>query len=167
MVYFKGLIIFHFIRHRLTIATCLHSSPFSISVSRYIRLLALSAVVVPWEMGMDIFLLQYNISLGLYPYSSWADVHEDFSHVGHLPWISYPDKVRQALMVAWWITPISCIYLFIFFGIGSEAMKDYRRIFHWFKKYILRLKTVPQSEDEISLCLPVMSVISYIPLVFH
>lgn len=151
-----GSIIFHFIRHRLTFATCLHSSPFSISVSRYIRLLALSAVVVPWEMGMDIFLLQYNISLGLNPYSSWASVHEDFSRVRHLPWVSYPDKVRHALMVAWWIVPTSCINLFIFFGIGSEAMKDYRRIFNWFKKYIMRQKTAPQPEDENSLCLPVI-----------
>lgn len=100
--------------------------------------MALAIVEMCWDTGTNIYILYTNIVAGLRPWISWADVHSDFSRVGQFPNFLVPQAVIKNFIFQWWIIPVSCIFFFIFFGFSEEAVSDYRAVFFWICRNILR-----------------------------
>lgn len=128
---FGVLIIIHLIRYKITIRACLHESPSSISVSRFVRLLALSFIVMLVDNVENIYISVFNINQGLSPYTSWADVHYNFSRIARFPRFLISDADYATSVALWWIVPTSCIFFFACLATGEEAMKDYRTVHGW------------------------------------
>jgi len=95
------------------------SNTSGITLSRYIRLLCLSTIVVLWETGENIYLLWYNISKGVEPYLNWEDLHFNFSRVARFPRFLLMDDVYHALVTALWIPPTGAIAFCLCFVHGG------------------------------------------------
>ncbi|KIJ47227.1 hypothetical protein M422DRAFT_28897 [Sphaerobolus stellatus SS14] len=138
-------VLYHFIRHRITFMQYLNTCPSSISMSRYVRLMALSSIEVFWEIAANVYVIHYDLAtFGIRPYVSWDFVHFGFSRVGQFPRFLLLDSQFQAVLIQWWIIPAACMAFFLFFGTGEEAMKDYATVGNWIKKYIFRQTIVPK-----------------------
>jgi pheromone a factor receptor len=55
------------------------------------------------------------------------------------------------MMFLWWAMPASSIIFFVFFGFGEEARKEYRKLWTWFKRTILRRKDEKSSKLAVSI----------------
>ncbi|KIJ47226.1 hypothetical protein M422DRAFT_164127, partial [Sphaerobolus stellatus SS14] len=142
-------VLYHFLRHRITFVSYLNTCPLSISISRYIRLMALSSIEVVWEIAANLYVIIFDLTrFGLQPYVSWTFVHFDFNRIGQFPRFLIPDSQFQAVLVQWWIVPAACMAFFLFFGTGEEAMKDYATVGNWIKKYIFRQTIVPKPHSQ-------------------
>jgi len=93
-----------------------------------------------WGTIFTSYNMYINVSPGLRPWTNWADVHSNFARVDLFPAISIPPEFLRVMMVFWWAMPASSFIFFLFFGFGEEAVKEYRRVWTWFKKTILRRK---------------------------
>ena len=145
-LFYGSKVVYHFIHHRITFMTYLNTCPSSISVSRYIRLMALSSVEVFWELAANIYVLYFNLKLnGLPAYRNWAWVHFDFNRIDRNPRFLVPDNVFEAFLITWWIIPSACFAFFLFFGAGEEAMEDYRNVINWVRVHIFRQTIIPKS----------------------
>lgn len=131
----------HFIRRRLTFAAQLQNSNSALTPNRYLRLIAMAVTEMVWGTVFTAYNLYNNASPGLRPWTTWADVHSNFSRVDLYPASSIPPQFLQSMMVFWWVMPASSIIFFLFFGFGEEAQKEYRKLVVWFKRTILRRKT--------------------------
>ncbi|KIJ47231.1 hypothetical protein M422DRAFT_66561 [Sphaerobolus stellatus SS14] len=143
----------HFLRHRISFATHLRNSQSAISPSRYFRLMALAIVEITWDTGTNIYILYYNIIGGLRPWTTWTNVHSNFSRVGRFPNFLVPIDVIHNFIFQWWIIPISCIFFFLFFGTGEEAMRNYRAGIAWISLHVFR-----RSESKENGILPIHSI---------
>ncbi|KIJ56309.1 hypothetical protein M422DRAFT_239533 [Sphaerobolus stellatus SS14] len=142
-------VLYHFLHHRITFMSYLNTCPSSISISRYIRLMALSSIEVVWEITANLYVIIFDLThFGLKPYVSWTFVHFDFNRIGQFPRFLTPDSQFQAVLVQWWIVPVACMAFFLFFGTGEEAIKDYATVGNWIKKYIFRQTIVPKPHSQ-------------------
>ncbi|KIJ47232.1 hypothetical protein M422DRAFT_205956 [Sphaerobolus stellatus SS14] len=132
------LVLRHFLRHRISFASHLRNSQSAISPNRYFRLMALAIIEITWDTGMNIYVLWFNISGGLRPWTNWDDVHSNFSRIGRFPRFLLPDSLWQQYILQWWILPVSCVFFFIFFGFSGEALADYRTGISWVCRTIFR-----------------------------
>lgn len=132
------MVVRHFVGHRIRFMTYLKTCPSSISVSRYVRLLCLASIEVFWEFAANIYILWYNVHLGLEPYVNWAFVHFDFSRVQQYPRFFFTNEIFNSIQFMWYIPSIGCIVFFLIFGTGEEAVKDYRAVIRWVWVKILR-----------------------------
>jgi len=130
----------HFIRRRLTFAAHLKNSNSALTTNRYLRLIAMAITEMVWGTALTAYTLYNNVSPGVRPWTNWADVHSNFSRVDLFPAGTLPPGFLRNMMFLWWTMPASSIIFFLFFGFGEEAMKEYRRVWAWFKKTVLRRK---------------------------
>jgi len=141
---YGALVLYHFIRHRMAFTQYLSTCPSSISVSRYIRLMALSSVEIGWELAANIYVLQYNLKIGGFYTYEWGVVHSNFGRIARWPRFLLTDSIYQTFLIEWWIVPAACMAFFLFFGTGEEAMKDYRFVINWVRKNIFH-QTIKES----------------------
>ncbi|KAL8968630.1 MAG: hypothetical protein Q9183_002375, partial [Haloplaca sp. 2 TL-2023] len=97
--------------------------------SRFLRLFLLSSALVLVFLPLQLYVLYRNASIPLLPYS-WKEIHGyHWMDVVMMP-------THGEVPLDRWITIVLGIFVFLFFGLGSDAMKMYRK---WFTK--LRLDT--------------------------
>ncbi|KIJ45903.1 hypothetical protein M422DRAFT_29555, partial [Sphaerobolus stellatus SS14] len=145
---YAGLILRNLFWNRVTLSACLNNSASSIGLSRYIRLLFLSTITVIYEAAFDLYLIVYNLKVGgLSPYNSWQDVHANFSRIGRFPRFLLPNVDFASLLATWWIPTASCLFFFLCFVLGDEAIKDYRSFIRWIIVKILRRAVEPKVEE--------------------
>ncbi|KAF8960683.1 pheromone A receptor-domain-containing protein [Flammula alnicola] len=128
----------NFVRRRLTFAAHLQNSNSALTTNRYLRLIAMSLTEMVWGTSLTAYNLWSNASPGLRPWTNWADVHSNFSRVDLFPTDGIPPEFIRTMMLFWWTLPASSLIFFVFFGFGEEAMKEYRKMWTWFKKTVLR-----------------------------
>lgn len=95
-----------------------------------------------WGTILTSYNLYNNVSGGLRPWTSWADVHSNFSRIDQFPETVIPPEFRRVMMLFWWAMPVSSFIFFLFFGFGEEAKKEYVKGWHWTKTTILRKRPV-------------------------
>ncbi|KIJ25319.1 hypothetical protein M422DRAFT_62264 [Sphaerobolus stellatus SS14] len=132
------LVLRHFLHHRISFAAHLKNSQSALTAGRYFRLMSLAIVEIVWDSGCNIYVLYTNVVSGLRPWTSWADVHSNFSRIGRFPNFLLSQDVISSFLFQWWIIPISCFFFFGFFGFSEEAISDYRVAFRWVSRVIFR-----------------------------
>lgn len=119
----------------------LATSDSSLTLPRYIRLMIMTFFLGSWNVAL-ISLSTANEYLGgtggLLPWTSWAAVHEGFGFIGQYHDSDFPSGTLLCIYLLWWAVPMSGLAFFAFFGIGEEAMKDYRANVAWVARVIFR-----------------------------
>lgn len=131
-----GLALVHFFKRRLTFGRHLDSS--GLTTSRYFRLMCMS--IVEMTIGITISSIDTwsNYQYGMRPWTSWSEVHSNFSQINQFPWVEIPQTTRNWTLGLWWTVPISSVIFFAFFSFGEDAVREYRACFMWFRRVVLR-----------------------------
>ncbi|KAF8981163.1 GPCR fungal pheromone mating factor [Cyathus striatus] len=144
----------HFIRRRLTFAAHLQNSNSALTTNRYLRLIAMAITEMFWGTALTTFNLYNNAAPGLRPWTTWADVHSNFSRVDVYPVAFLPPAFLKSMLLLWWALPVSSFIFFIFFGFGEEALKEYHKIWVWFRVKALRKKPAEPKASSLIASLP-------------
>lgn len=106
------------------------SSNTSLTLSRYIRLMALAST----EMLLTTPLASLQMVIGLTgqplePWRSWADTHYNFSRVILVSSVNWRNSGLPAvsLEITRWSAPLCAFVFFLFFGFAEESRRNYRR----------------------------------------
>ncbi|KAH9856256.1 GPCR fungal pheromone mating factor [Lenzites betulinus] len=139
MIY-ASLALYHFLRHRVTFAAILQNSNSSITPNRYLRLMALAITEIIWQIVLTVLPMYDNISFGLRPWTTWADVHSDWLRVDPYYLAEFEPAYKAQLFLFFFAIPASCLLFFFFFGFGEQAVSDYRQLFVWIRQKVFRQK---------------------------
>ena len=138
---YAALALHNFIRRRLTFSAHLQNSNSALTTNRYLRLIAMALTEMSWGTTLTAYNLWNNVSVGLRPWTTWDDVHSNFSNVHFFPALFIPKEYLRIMMLFWWSIPASSFIFFAFFGFGEEAVKEYMKIWTWFKIVVLRKRS--------------------------
>ncbi|KDQ50566.1 hypothetical protein JAAARDRAFT_141725 [Jaapia argillacea MUCL 33604] len=130
----------YFVERRSSFANHLQDSNSGLTTSRYFRLLALSGSEMCWGILVTSLNMWFTFRHGILPWTSWDDVHFQFSGIGQFPTLFIPQSELAWTFFLWWTIPISAFLFFGFFSFGQESMRDYRACIAWFSRVILRRK---------------------------
>jgi len=115
-----------FLVRRLQFRTILASSSSGLSVSRYLRLIALAVTDVTILIVNDVIGIAVSfIVLPVKHYPSFSKVHHDFSLISQFPEEYVPPLTHSTLVFTLYNAPLYSIVFFIFFGLGEEAVAEY------------------------------------------
>ena len=107
-------------RYRNNFAEILSSSNSNLTKKRFLRLFGLSLALLLIMMPGEFYLLSQNLAMPLIPYS-WALVHgPDWGHIMLIP-------SEGTVAVDRWLQIAVGFAVFIFFGLGSDALEMYRK----------------------------------------
>jgi len=103
----------------------------SLTRSRYIRLMCVSATEILGTIPLGTLYIIKNAQLGVEPWRGWAYVHKNYSAVYQVPssiWKNDPDSVFGLEMYRWSL--VLCAFLFFaLFGFADEARRHYRSVY--------------------------------------
>ncbi|KAJ6476698.1 Rcb2.42 [Mycena vitilis] len=128
---FSALAFRAFYIRRRTFTTFLQDKKSSFTAHRYLRLMVITLVLATWEGIVMGIVYGLTFKSPLRPYTSWADVHSDFSRVDQFPAAFIPSDVLVWTYVSWWTIPISAFIFFCAFSFGEDAAKEYGPVFRW------------------------------------
>ncbi|KAJ6617169.1 pheromone A receptor-domain-containing protein [Mycena sp. CBHHK59/15] len=129
-----GLALLNFFRRRLAFTRMLKDSNSPLTTSRYVRLMAMTTVIGTWT-ALSISLGMYTTySDGLRPWTSWSDVHSDFSRIDPYPIALIPKAALRWTYFLWWALPISSLFFFLFFSFGEDVLKEYGSLIKWLRR---------------------------------
>lgn len=138
---FAGMALHHFAQRRLEFEQHLRNSQSSLNTARYMRLMALAITEMCWGQSLGCYIIYLNVrENGVRPYTSWADVHYNFSRIALYPAWVVPRWTMDRLLLSWWILPITAVLFFLFFGFSEEALEGYASTFRWTRRRIFRQK---------------------------
>jgi pheromone a factor receptor len=95
--------------------------------------MALASTEVLFVLPMSIFLYVFNLKTAPpLPYVSWKYVHANFSRIAFISRFLLDQNKTQIVVfeLSRWCMPIAAFLFFIFFGLASEARKQYRVIWY-------------------------------------
>ncbi|PPR02536.1 hypothetical protein CVT24_001962 [Panaeolus cyanescens] len=138
-IVFAGLALRHFLKRRLSFAAHLNASNTALTTSRYLRLMTMAALQMVWSISVTSFSMWFTASfVPLRPWTTWDDVHFEFSRIDVFIDVLTPPLLRQAYYTLWWVVPVSTWLFVAFFSFGKDAMDEYRKCFVWFRVNVLR-----------------------------
>ena len=117
--------------HRIRFNQAVSSSN-SLTVSRYLRLIALCCTVMTLATPLSAFSIYINTAgLQIQPWISWENTHYNFSFVELFPTFVWQGKLAShiAIEMGRWIYPCSGILFFMLFGFADEARRCYGAAF--------------------------------------
>lgn len=130
-----GMAFMHFFRRRATFARHLAASNSGLTPSRYFRLMAMSLALVIWDLVVFGLTLSFNYRHGLRPWTSWADVHSNWSNVNRFPLVLIQKSDRHWLYFIWWTIPVTAFLFFAFFAFSHDAVTE---CISWFRCCLCR-----------------------------
>ncbi|KAJ6498400.1 GPCR fungal pheromone mating factor, partial [Mycena vitilis] len=125
---FSTLAMRAFSKHHRTF-TNLHTKESAFSTRRYVRMMVLTYVLAMWDTSVIGIVYTITFSAPLQPYTSWADVHSNFSRVAQFPAAVLPTDVLVLTYVLWWAIPVSGLIFFCAFSFSEEGAEQYGPLF--------------------------------------
>ncbi|KAG9120005.1 a-factor receptor [Ceratobasidium sp. 392] len=118
-------------------------------MSRYFRLMALSALEMACCVPLSIFLLICDLQLDvLEPWVSWEYSRREFMIVESTSFEvlrEYPD-MKAVMELNRWLLPSCAFAFFLFFGLSSEATEEYKRLLWRFTSLLGFKPSPPKSQ---------------------
>jgi len=104
------------------------SSSYSLTQSRYLRLMVLASVDALITVPYATFVIVACVTNGVSPWVSWDDTHSDYSRVVQVPGFIWKNDHRAAwvLEVTRWRLVLAAFTFFAFFGFAEDARQHYR-----------------------------------------
>ncbi|KAL8999982.1 MAG: hypothetical protein Q9169_001227 [Polycauliona sp. 2 TL-2023] len=128
--YYGAVVMIRMRKYRREFSSIFTASTSKLTKSRFLRLFLLSSSLVLIYLPLQLYLLYTNTSVGLIPYS-WKLIHDRHAWMDI---IMIP--THGFVPIERWISVVLGFFIFLFFGLGSDATKMYRK---WWIK--LRLGT--------------------------
>ncbi|KAJ7477965.1 Rcb2.42 [Mycena galericulata] len=128
---YSALAFASFYQRRRTFTTFLQTKKSAFTARRYVRLMAITIVLAVWDTVVIAVIFSITFLPGLRPYTSWADVHSDFSRVDQYPTVDITPGILFWTYVSWWTIPLSGYSFFCFFSFGEDAVAQYGPWFRW------------------------------------
>nr|UWI70530.1 pheromone receptor B4 [Pleurotus eryngii] len=129
---FSALALRHFLRRRVTFALHLQASNSALTTSRYFRLMSMALAQMFAIVAVTAYTLWFTlIAVPIRPYTSWADVHSDWSRIDQYLTKFTPPLVVRSFYALWWMVPLSTFLFVAFFAFGQEALDEYRKCCMW------------------------------------
>ncbi|KIM42063.1 hypothetical protein M413DRAFT_143772 [Hebeloma cylindrosporum] len=125
------------------------SSNTTLTVGRYFRLMALAMTEICATTPLSIFMIWLNATTTpVGPWRSWEDTHFAYSRVEQIPGIFWRSNRLLVIAIEFsrWMTPISSLLFFAFFGFAHESKKNYRLAWNWFRR-VLSIKAPRSAID--------------------
>ncbi|RDX44930.1 STE3-domain-containing protein [Lentinus brumalis] len=137
-----------FNRRRAQFNEFLSAKKSSLTLSRYFRLMALSTTSLLLLIPISTYGIYLNVTTQpLGPWRSWSDTHFDFGRIEQIPALVW--RSSSAAVVAHelnrWLSPACSIIFFIYFGVASEARRNYALAF-WFVLGKFGIKPKPKGQ---------------------
>ncbi|KAF7373136.1 Pheromone receptor [Mycena sanguinolenta] len=129
-----GLAVFYFFRRRIAFAQTTNCAESVLNKSHYIRLMAMTTVLGTWNAIIISIGLWATYSAGFRPWTSWSDMHFDFSRIQPYLLADVPDNLLWLTYTLWAAIPISSVLFFSFFSFGGDAMKEYSYLLRWIRR---------------------------------
>ncbi|KAJ7018715.1 pheromone A receptor-domain-containing protein [Mycena alexandri] len=126
----SAMALHHFWVRRITFERHLATNS-ALTPSRYFRLMSLALFQMFWGLAVTLANMLFTFRAGFRPYTSWADVHSNFSRVAAFPTFIISVQDTRYTYALWWTIPISSVAYFMFFAFGQDAMKEYRACLSW------------------------------------
>ncbi|KAJ6451995.1 pheromone receptor Rcb2 B43 [Mycena vitilis] len=141
---FAGLALRHFMLRRISFAAHLDASHSALTTSRYLRLMLMSVIQMVWSLSITAYILWFTLmAVPLRPWTTWADVHSNFSRVDQYPTLFIPQEVLNSYYASWWVLPASTFIFVAFFAFGREAVEDYKHGLRWVWRCVFRQSAAP------------------------
>jgi pheromone a factor receptor len=115
--------------------------------SLFSRSLATS-LIIPASLCLVCLFSVFSVST-LEPWTSWSDVHAEFSIINV---VTFQDDVGSIRMNWWGIPTVSIIYIFLSFVIGEEV-RDMAKWIH--RELVTLVKNLEKSRSELPMVLPI------------
>ncbi|KAL9601700.1 MAG: hypothetical protein Q9219_002311 [cf. Caloplaca sp. 3 TL-2023] len=135
--YYGLVVLFRIRKYRRDFSSVLTASSSQLTASRFLRLFLLSFLLVLIFLPFQLYQLYLNVSSPLLPYD-WNAIHGP----GWMNIIMIPQ--HGSVPLDRWITVTLGILLFLFFGLGGDATRMYRK---WYLKLRLSSKGSEQSSS--------------------
>ncbi|KAJ7891392.1 fungal pheromone STE3G-protein-coupled receptor [Mycena olivaceomarginata] len=133
---FSGLAFSNFWRRRHSFAAALQRQKSSFTMRRYLRAMLATLVIAIWDTVVIILAVVLSFRDGLHPYTSWADVHSDFSRVWYTATLFIPATALTQMYFIWWTVPITAYLFFCLFAPCEDAVAEYR----WVLRLVPRIR---------------------------
>ncbi|KIK01995.1 hypothetical protein K443DRAFT_6515 [Laccaria amethystina LaAM-08-1] len=131
---YGAIVVRNFMRGRESFADILKAS--GLTPSRYLRLICMS--IFQMLLMMTLTSIELGFNLMRYPLQRWttyADVHHNFSFIGLYPFETGPLKECH---ITWWVYP-ACTFICVgFLSSGQDAVEEYKKCISWCRSHILR-----------------------------
>jgi uncharacterized protein YneF (UPF0154 family) len=116
-------------RHR-QFKEIMSSNP-SLSRSRYIRLMCISAAEICGTIPLGTYYIVFNAKSGVTAYVSWAYTHSNYSSVDQFAAFIWKNdsEIVSGLELYRWSLILCSVVFFAFFGFADEARQHYRRVY--------------------------------------
>ncbi|KAL1730150.1 pheromone B alpha 2 receptor [Schizophyllum commune] len=142
---YSTLALIQFNRHRLQFTQFLHSNS-TLSVSRYLRLMALAMTEMMCTTPMGVFVIILNAkATPVSPYVSWAVTHYGYGRIDQVPAIIW--RSNRLLVASYeltrWSSPAIALIFFFYFGFAQEARRNYAAAWGWVRRVVGLPERVP------------------------
>nr|Q05659.4 RecName: Full=Pheromone B alpha 2 receptor [Schizophyllum commune]CAA62595.4 B alpha pheromone receptor [Schizophyllum commune] len=142
---YSTLALIQFNRHRLQFTQFLHSNS-TLSVSRYLRLMALAMTEMMCTTPMGVFVIILNAkATPVSPYVSWAVTHYGYGRIDQVPAIIW--RSNRLLVASYeltrWSSPAIALIFFFYFGFAQEARRNYAAAWGWVRRAVGLPERVP------------------------
>lgn len=149
--YFSTEVIILYFKKRKEFQNILKDSKSSMTFSRFVRLIGISFLMIAIYLPLNIYILYFNIikiTEKDIKYS-WSAIHKWDNNI-----IVYSNN---NIIFSYWLSSSNGIAIFIFFGMGSDALAMYKEIakklgivqcFHFIQKKIFKKKTEDTKNEE-------------------
>lgn len=104
----------------------------SLTLHRYFRLMALATLELVCTTPFAAYFIYLDSTAEpISAYTSWADIHFNFSRVDQIAFVLWNlnPKSALAMQLTRWLMVIPAFVFFLFFGFAEEARKHYRQTF--------------------------------------
>ncbi|KAJ7691145.1 pheromone A receptor-domain-containing protein [Mycena rosella] len=149
-----GLTLFSFFRRRVVFARMVKDTNSPLTTGRFIRLMTMTTVLGTWNALVIGVGMWATYGDGLRPWTSWSDVHSNFSRIQVYPLDSIPNGVLLVMYLLWAAVPISSGLFFGFFAFGEDSAKEYGGWTKWIRRKVFRQRPEPRPKDKDSLDTP-------------
>lgn len=127
----------HFMVRRVTFAAHINSHS-GLSTSHYVRLMLMAIILMFWNVVITSYGLWFtSLSIPIRPWTTWEDVHYNFSRVDQFPEALIPKSLYRAFYIYWWSVPLSTFMFVGFFAFGKEATGHYKKLLGWIINKVL------------------------------
>ncbi|KAG9123134.1 a-factor receptor [Ceratobasidium sp. 392] len=94
--------------------------------------MGLASVEMLLTVPLNIYIIYLNLTTPQIPWVSWAYTHYNFSRVNMYPIdvIKATPLAYRVLMINQWLLPTGGPLFFLWFGLGGEAVYEYKRFFY-------------------------------------
>ncbi|KAH7924992.1 fungal pheromone STE3G-protein-coupled receptor [Leucogyrophana mollusca] len=132
-VFCAGIAWRHFLYQGVQFSTggTVSPSPSSLTSGNYIRLIVMAVLEAFWSIIVLAIVMRFSLSSGLAPWTSFADVHKDFSVVFMYSTNVTPANATSFLVFSWAAVLIQSIVFFLAFASREETLAEIAGYTSW------------------------------------